>query len=119
MKTNCRYLSRLGIVGFFMIYACLGCSGFGQKMEKWSTNVSETVKETLNLGDSETSADEKRKNSDVYFKHTSQYSWETMEIVADWYTVIPAIGKSWPKSIRMSNQKKLRPEARYLFRLNC
>jgi hypothetical protein len=86
MKTNCRYLSRLGFAGLFMIYACLGCSGFGQKMEKWSTNVSETVKEKLSFGDSETSADEKRKNSDVYFIHTSQWSWETLGIVADWYT---------------------------------
>ena len=86
MKTNCRYLIRLGFAALFMMFACLSCSGIGQKMDKWSTSVSESVKDTLSFGDSDASVDEKRKNSDVYFQHTSQYSWETMEIVADWYT---------------------------------
>ena len=86
MKTNRRYLIHLGVAALFMMFTCLGCSGIGQKMEKWSTSVSESVKDTLNIGDSDTSADENRKNTDVYFQHTSQYSWETMEIVADWYT---------------------------------
>jgi hypothetical protein len=64
----------------------LGCSGVGQKLDKWQTSVTESVKETLNFDDSESSADAKRKNSDVYFIHTSRWSWETLGIVADWYT---------------------------------
>lgn len=86
MKPNYRYITRIGFISLFMLSACLGCSGFGQKVEKWQTSVTETVKETLSFGDSETSADDKRKNSDVYFIHTSKWSWETLEIVADWYT---------------------------------
>jgi len=86
MKPNYRYITRLGFIGLFVIYACLGCSGFGQKVEKWQTSVTETVKETLSFGDSETSAADKLKNSDTYFIHTSRWSWETLGIVADWYT---------------------------------
>ena len=86
MKTNYRYLTHAGISGLFIIFACLGCSGLGQKMDKWQTSVTETVKETLSFGDSETSAEDKRKNSDSYFIHTSQWSWETLGIVAEWYT---------------------------------
>ena len=86
MKTNFRYLSRVGFIGLFVVFTCLGCSGVGQKLEKWQTSVSETFKETLNISDSETSADAKRKNTDVYFLHTSRWSWETLGVVADWYT---------------------------------
>ena len=83
MKTNFRCLTRVGFLGVFVIATCLGCSGFGQKLDKWQTSVTDTVKEKLNFGDSE---DDKRKNKDVYFIHTSRWSWETLDIVADWYT---------------------------------
>jgi hypothetical protein len=66
-----------------MVFACLGCNGVGQKLDKWQTSVTESVKGTLNFSDSD---DAKRKNSDVYFIHTSQWSWETLGNVADWYT---------------------------------
>jgi hypothetical protein len=55
----------------------LGCSGVGQKIDKWQT----VVKEKLNF-----STDTDKKNSDVYFIHSSSYSWETLGYVADWYT---------------------------------
>lgn len=83
MKTHLRYLTRVGFIGLIVISVCLGCSGVGQKLDKWQTSVSESVKDTFNFGDSD---DEKRKNSDVYFIHTSRWQWETLEIVADWYT---------------------------------
>lgn len=83
MKTNSRYLARVGIIGLFLVFACLGCNGVGQKLESWQTSVTESVKEKLNFSDSE---DDKRKNGDVYFIHTSRWSWETLGIVADWYT---------------------------------
>jgi cytochrome c551/c552 len=86
MKTNYRYLNPAGFIGLLMIFACLGCSGLGQKMDKWQTSVTETVKETLSFGDSEISAEDKRKNKDIYFIHTARWSWETLGIVADWYT---------------------------------
>jgi len=83
MNTNFRYLIRAGFIGWFVIFACLGCNGVGQKLDKWQTSVTESVKETLDFSDSE---DDKRKNSEVYFIHTSKWSWETLGIVADWYT---------------------------------
>ena len=83
MKAYFRYLTRAGFIGLFMVFACLGCNGVGQKLDKWQTSVTESVKGTLNFSDSD---DAKRKNSDVYFIHTSQWSWETLENVADWYT---------------------------------
>ena len=86
MKPNFRYLTRVGFIGLFVIFTCLGCTGVGQKLDKWGASVSESVKGKLNIGDSESSSDAKRKNSDVYFIHTSRWSWETLEIVADWYT---------------------------------
>ena len=86
MKPNFRYITRVGFIGLFVIFTCLGCTGVGQKLDKWGASVSESVKDKLNIGDSESSSDAKRKNSDVYFIHTSRWSWETLEIVADWYT---------------------------------
>ena len=83
MKAYFRYLTRAGFIGLFVIFACLGCNGVGQKLDKWQTSVTESVKGTLNFSDSD---DAKRKNSDVYFIHTSQWSWETLGNVADWYT---------------------------------
>jgi hypothetical protein len=83
MKAYFRYLTRAGFIGLFVIFACLGCNGVGQKLDKWQTSVTESVKGTLNFSDSD---DAKRKNSDAYFIHTSQWSWETLGIVADWYT---------------------------------
>jgi hypothetical protein len=83
MKTNFRYLIRVGFIGLFVAFTCLSCTGVGQKLDKWQTSVTESVKNTLNFGDSD---DDKRKNSDAYFIHTSRWSWETLGIVADWYT---------------------------------
>jgi len=93
MKTNFRYLAPVGFIGLFVIFTCLGCTGVGQKLDKWGTSVSESVKEKLNFGDSESSTDAK-KNSDVYFIHTSRWSWETLGIVADWYT---GNSRNWKK----------------------
>jgi len=83
MKAYFRYLTRAGFIGLFVVFACLGCNGVGQKLDKWQTSVTKSVKGTLNFSDSD---DAKRKNSDVYFIHTSQWSGETLGIVADWYT---------------------------------
>ena len=86
MKTRFRYFSHFGLIGFFIIFTCLGCANIAQKFDKWQTSFTETVKETLNFSDSESSTAAEKKNGDVYFVHTSRYSWETLGIVADWYT---------------------------------
>ena len=86
MKTRSRYFSHFGLVGFLIIFTCLGCANVAQKFDKWQTSFTETVKETLNFSDSESSTAAEKKNGDVYFVHTSRYSWETLGVVADWYT---------------------------------
>jgi hypothetical protein len=35
MKTRFRYFPRTGVIVLFVIFTCLGCSGFGQKIDKW------------------------------------------------------------------------------------
>ena len=107
MKTGLRYLTHVGFIGLFVIFTCLGCSGVGQKLEKWQTSVSETFKEKMNFSDSETSADAKRKNSDVYFLHTSRWSWETLGVVADWYTGDSSNGKKLAEINPDVNAQKL------------
>ena len=90
MKTRFRYFTRAGVVVLFVIFTCLGCSGFGQKIEKWQT----AVKEKLNFTESESPTEAEKRNSDIYFIHTSRYSWETLGIVADWYT---GDSRNWKK----------------------
>ncbi|MBE9544050.1 MAG: LysM peptidoglycan-binding domain-containing protein [Proteobacteria bacterium] len=90
MKTRFRYFTRAGVIVLFVIFTCLGCSGFGQKIEKWQT----AVKEKLNFTESESPTEAEKRNSDIYFIHTSRYSWETLGIVADWYT---GDSRNWKK----------------------
>ena len=52
MKAYFRYLTRAGFIGLFVIFACLGCNGVGQKFNKWQTSVTESVKGTLNFNGS-------------------------------------------------------------------
>jgi len=82
MKTELGSLARAGFIGLLVGIACLGCSGAGQKLEKWQA---ELIKK-LNLNDSKSSADARHKNKDVYFMHATRWSWETLGIVAEWYT---------------------------------
>ena len=96
MKTGKRYLTRAGFIGLVVISTCWGCSGIGLKLEQWQTSVTETFKETLNFSDSEPSVDAKQNSSDVYFIHTSRWSWETLEVVADWYT---EDSRNWKRDI--------------------
>jgi hypothetical protein len=82
MKTGLRYLTRLGFIGLLVGYTCLGCSGAGQQLEKWQADL---IKK-LNLNQSESSDEARRKKKDVYFIHTTRWSWETLRDVAEWYT---------------------------------
>ncbi len=82
MKTGLRYLTRVGFIGLLVGFICLGCSGAGQKLEKWQAD----LLKKLNFNGSESSAEARRKNKDVYFIHTTRWSWETLGYVAEWYT---------------------------------
>ena len=100
MKTHFRYLTCVGFIGLLVIFVCLGCSGVGQKLNKWQTSVTRSVKDTFNFSDSD---DAKHKNSDVYFIHTSRWSWETLGIVADWYT---GDSKNWKELAKINPDVK-------------
>lgn len=80
MNTRFRYINRAGAIMLIAMMTCLSCSGVGQKIDKWQT----AVKEKLDF-----SADDREKNSDVYFIHTSRYPWETLDYLAEWYTGDP------------------------------
>ncbi len=110
MNTNFRYLTHVGFIGLLVIFMCFGCSGAGQKLDKWKTSVTESVKDTFNFGDDEA----KRKDSDVYFIHTSRWSWETLAIVADWYTGDSRNSKQLAKINPNVNPRKV-PAGREIF----
>jgi hypothetical protein len=66
-------------MGFVIIGMCWGCAGVEQKFDDWQS----ALREKLNFsssGNEDTGADE------TYFVHTSQWSWETLAYVAEWYT---------------------------------
>jgi len=86
MKTGKRYLIRIGFIGLAVIFTCFGCSSLKPKLVQWQASVTDIFNEAFNFSDSESSVDAKQKNSDVYFIHTSRWSWETLGVVADWYT---------------------------------
>ena len=88
MKTRFRNLTGIAIIGFFIVGMCGGCAGVEQKFDEWQS----AFREKLNFGKSENG---KADDNEAYFVHTSQWSWETLADVAQWYT-----GES-------KNQKKL------------
>jgi hypothetical protein len=94
MRTGKRNRSQLGIIGLVVIFTCLGCSSLRPKLAQWQASVTDTFNETFNLSDSESSVDARQKNSDRYFIHTSRWSWETLGVLADWYT---GDSKNWEK----------------------
>jgi hypothetical protein len=62
-----------------MIGMCWGCAGVEQKFDDWQS----AIRERLDFNGSGNDAVE---NGNQYFLHTSQWSWETMAYVAEWYT---------------------------------
>ncbi|CAB1079824.1 hypothetical protein JY97_08285 [Alkalispirochaeta odontotermitis] len=86
MKTRLQNFNRLGIIGLLIVIMCWGCAGVEQKIDAWQAPFRENLNSRL-FGDSD--------GDGKYFIHTSQWRWETLGYVAEWYT-----GKS-------KNQKKL------------
>jgi len=93
MKTELRYLVRVGFIVLLVGFTCMGCSGTGQKLEQWRIGAGQKLeqwradlKKKLNLDDSESLADSRHKNPEVYYIHTTRWSWENLGIVAQWYT---------------------------------
>jgi hypothetical protein len=80
MKTRLQRFIGISTVVLFIIGMCWGCAGVGKKFDNWQS----TVREKLNFNRSDDDAVEN--GDDGYFLHTSQWSWETMAYVAEWYT---------------------------------
>ncbi len=82
MKTRLRNFTCIGIMGFILIAMFWGCAGVEQKVDDWQA----AIRAKLNFnkwGDGDTDG---KDGDEVYFIHTSQWSWETLAYVAEWYT---------------------------------
>ena len=82
MKTRLQRLTGIGIVGFFIISLCGGCAGVEQKFDDWQS----ALREKLNFRSSGDGDEIGRNKDKSYFVHTSRWSWETLDYVAEWYT---------------------------------
>jgi hypothetical protein len=61
---------------------CWGCTGVGQKIDDWQS----ALREKLNANFAEFWETDGKDGDEVYFIHRSQWSWETLAYVAEWYT---------------------------------
>jgi len=90
MKTRLRNFTRIGIIGIIIIGMCWGCTGVGQKIDDWQS----ALREKLNANFAEFWKTDGKDGDEVYFIHKSQWSWETLPFVAEWYT---GDSKNWRK----------------------
>ena len=82
MNTRLRNFTGISIMGFIIIAMCWGCAGVEQKVDDWQS----ALREKLNFNSSQ-DGDAVGKHADEdNFIHTSQWSWETLPYVAEWYT---------------------------------
>ena len=77
MKTTLRSFTGISVIGIIIIGMCWGCAGVEQKFDDWQA----TIREKLDFNRSENDG---TKDDEGYFLHTSQWSWETMDYVAEW-----------------------------------
>ena len=82
MRTRLRRYTGFIFIGLVIVGFCLGCAGVEQKFDDWQSS----LREKLNLN-SAGDGDIKGRNGDEgYFLHTCQWSGETLDCVAEWYT---------------------------------
>ena len=82
MKTELRNYFGIFMMGLIIIGGCWGCAGVGQKFNAWQA----AFREKLGDDKSEEGDVDARDADEAYFVHTSEWSWETLELVAQWYT---------------------------------
>jgi hypothetical protein len=75
MKTRLRNLTCISILGFIIIGMSGGCAGVEQTINDWQSAIREKLN-SIRTGDADTDN----------FIHKSQWSWETLAYVAEWYT---------------------------------
>jgi hypothetical protein len=84
MNTGSRTLTTIGLMGLIGVFICGGCAGVGQKFDNWQS----AIREKLNFEKAEAGEADQDAEAE-YFIHTTQWSWETMAYVAEWYTGDP------------------------------
>jgi len=89
MKTRLRNFTGISIMGLIIIGMCWGCAGVEQKVDDWHS----AIKEKLNFNTSGNGDTDDKDADEVYFVHTSKWSWETLDYVAEWYTGDPKNSK--------------------------
>jgi len=82
MKTGLRNFTRIGIMGIIIIGMSWGCTGVGHKIDDWQSG----LREKLNSNFAEFWNTDGKDGDEVHFIHRSQWSWETLAYVAQWYT---------------------------------
>jgi hypothetical protein len=82
MRTGLRRFTGFIFIGSVIVGFCLGCAGVEQKFDDWQSS----LRQKLNFK-SAGDGDSKGRNGDEgYFVHTCQWSGETLDGVAQWYT---------------------------------
>ena len=82
MKTRPRSFTGITLIGMILIGFCWGCAGVEQKFDDWQS----ALREKLNFKSTGDRDDNGYDSEEMYFLHTSRYSWETLDYVAEWYT---------------------------------
>jgi len=84
MNTRSRTLTNFGLMGMIAVFIFWGCAGVEQKFDSWQS----AIREKLNFEKDETEEADQDSETE-YFIHTTQWPWETMTYVAEWYTGDP------------------------------
>ena len=82
MRTRLRSFTGLIIMGWITVCFCVGCASVEQKVDDWQS----ALRQKLNLNSAGDSNAKDRHDDEVFFLHTCQYPWETLDCVAEWYT---------------------------------
>ena len=82
MRTRLRSFTGITLIGLILIGFCWGCAGVEQRIDDWQSS----LREKLNSKFSSKGNTDDLKGDKAYFLHTSRWSWETLDYVAEWYT---------------------------------
>ena len=84
MKIRFRNFTCIKLIGLAIISMCWGCAGFEQKIDTWQAAMRQKLStKPSDAADNDADGGTGRK---TYFIHTSRWSWETLDYVAEWYT---------------------------------
>ena len=82
MNIRVRRFACVGMIGVLIVGLCWGCAGIEQKIDSWQS----ALREKLNFSKWGKGDTEVKSEDEVFFLHTSRWSGETLDNVAEWYT---------------------------------